>query len=171
MVSVPLRGCVFEIKQVKTFKFFLSNVSVPLRGCVFEITKKIEDLQKAVLFPSPCGDVFLKLIDDGKNPFWNLIVSVPLRGCVFEIDNFEKHRTSIAEVSVPLRGCVFEILASESLAVPASKWHFAARMVFPSFFMRHCILKTFAIVTALGAARILLLSIAHCLPRCNHSTP
>jgi len=74
-------------------------------------------------------------------------------------------------VSVPLRGCGFKILAAGSLALPGSKWHFAARMCFPSFLHRQCVLKTFAKVAALSAARISFLSIAHCPSFCNPSTP
>ena len=97
-------------------------------------------------FPSPCGDVVLKC---RKEVFMNF------KGFV----------------SVPFRGCGFKILAAGSLAVPGSKWHFAARMCFPSFLHRQCVLKTFAKVAALSAARISFLSIAHCPSFCNPSTP
>ena len=37
------------------------NVSVPLRGCSFEILLLESGLrQKLIKFPSPCGDVVLK---------------------------------------------------------------------------------------------------------------
>ena len=63
-------------------------------------------------------------------------VSVPLRGCGFKITPDQKGIGGCYDVSVPLRGCGFKILAAESLAVPGSKWHFAARMCFPSFLRR-----------------------------------
>ena len=38
----------------------LSEVSVPLRGCGFEISALTMDSATFSLFPSPCGDVVLK---------------------------------------------------------------------------------------------------------------
>ena len=129
-----------------------------------------EILRKDVRFPSPCGDVVLKFkyveVTSDK-----MRVSVPLRGCGFKIIFVTHEELSSLMVSVPLRGCGFKILAAGSLAVPASKWHFAARMCFPSFLRRRCVLKTFAKVAALSAARISFLSIAHCPSFCNPSTP
>ena len=83
VVSVPLRGCGFEIslKRCMTVSFrsfrplagmwFWNNVpvwgesaqcvvSVPLRGCGFEIKETIMTNRKVLWFPSPCGDVVLK---------------------------------------------------------------------------------------------------------------
>ena len=61
-VSVPLRGCGFEILYHGTsFVYFQWDVSVPLRGCGFEIIKM------HLYFTT------------------NTEVSVPLRGCGFEI--------------------------------------------------------------------------------------
>ena len=57
-VSVPLRGCSFEIILRQRIK--LQNVvSVPLRGCSFEIYG-FRRKGSCWLFPSPCGDVVLK---------------------------------------------------------------------------------------------------------------
>ena len=63
-----------------------SIVSVPLRGCGFEIQYRevcIEYRRKR--FPSPCGDVVLKCLYCRAHFPWSDTVSVPLRGCGFEI--------------------------------------------------------------------------------------
>ena len=62
-------------------------------------------------FPSPCGDVVLKLGRTAPHSASYDVVSVPLRGCGFEIANSGSVRSYWRdEVSVPLRGCGFEIL-------------------------------------------------------------
>ena len=60
-VSVPLRGCGFEIFRIFYLYVATFLVSVPLRGCGFEI-------------------VFIFLLKKER-----IMVSVPLRGCGFEI--------------------------------------------------------------------------------------
>ena len=60
IVSVPLRGCGFEIENVTTSYRCVIFVSVPLRGCGFEIRKLIRVLLLNFVFPSPYGDVVLK---------------------------------------------------------------------------------------------------------------
>ena len=59
-VSVPLRGCGFEIFPMKLKERTTWSVSVPLRRCGFEISefRSVYDADKE--FPSPCGDVVLK---------------------------------------------------------------------------------------------------------------
>ena len=60
-VSVPLRGCGFEILPPSCLEQYAStSVSVPLRGCGFEIFYRTRDLLARSKFPSPCGDVVLK---------------------------------------------------------------------------------------------------------------
>ena len=158
IVSVPLRGYGFEIrKRNPKRKSLTAKVSVPLRGYGFEMRvaaiargkeKKgfrplagiwfwnlpfIMKLNKAFMFPSPCGDMVLKWFSDEWE--WRSgWVSVPLRGYGFEIlelicfPNREKEFPSpcgdmvlkfiavlegyalLAKVSVPLRGYGFEIM-------------------------------------------------------------
>ena len=54
--------------MVLKFKLFCvpygenGGVSVPLRGCGFEIIKNASN-QHDIKFPSPCGDVVLKLLE------------------------------------------------------------------------------------------------------------
>ena len=85
MVSVPLRGCLFEIRSYLQSIYEKCKVSVPLRGCLFEIRCATTEESVRKMFPSPYGDVCLKyevlleLPKDGSN------VSVPLRGCLFEM--------------------------------------------------------------------------------------
>ena len=60
-VSVPLRGCSFEIVDYTvSISRNRRKVSVPLRGCSFEMRdmRSLEHYQTK--FPSPCGDVVLK---------------------------------------------------------------------------------------------------------------
>ena len=80
-VSVPLRGCGFEILEIKNANIFIiPNVSVPLRGCGFEIIGTYyHNVIKYDMFPSPCGDVVLKFNQTLSTRTHN-IVSVPLRG-------------------------------------------------------------------------------------------
>ena len=59
-------------------------------------------------FPSPCGDVVLKLSRISLKR-WVVTVSVPLRGCGFEITLSLNLTGRSVIVSVPLRGCGFEI--------------------------------------------------------------
>ena len=63
MVSVPLRGYGFEISlRYSSRRACWSLVSVPLRGYGFEIMKDpIKVVAALVLFPSPYGDMVLKL--------------------------------------------------------------------------------------------------------------
>ena len=130
-VSVPLRGYGFEMMSRQPFLFF-RTVSVPLRGYGPEITRDgVKRRSGAPLFPSPYGDIVLKLYDlDGETKLCSV------------------------EVSVPLRGYCFEILAVGCLAVPSSICRFAARMYFPSFLRRRCVLKVAVCLTALSAAGI-----------------
>ena len=58
-VSVPLRGCGFEIQGWRHGGDHEDRVSVPLRGCGFEM-EKILRFNACFGFPSPCGDVVLK---------------------------------------------------------------------------------------------------------------
>ena len=51
------------------------NVSVPLRGCGFEITVDIVEMMKFFEFPSPCGDVVLKYNSDPYNIMTQLFPS------------------------------------------------------------------------------------------------
>ena len=60
-VSVPLRGCGFEIGNWTDEELNGTCVSVPLRGCIFEIMTLPTEYLKFKQFPSPCGDVVLKL--------------------------------------------------------------------------------------------------------------
>ena len=63
----------------------MNNVSVPLRGCGFKIIRTFRFGRSGIRFPSPCGDVVLKL---SANADWIAkldLVSVPLRGCGFKI--------------------------------------------------------------------------------------
>ena len=85
VVSVPLRGCGFEI-MVKIILNAASRliVSVPLRGCGFEMIEIVKSYGEYEKFPSPCGDVVLKFIMPFLTSFISN-VSVPLRGCGFEI--------------------------------------------------------------------------------------
>ena len=156
IVSVPLRGYGFEMVDAQAWKngetkgfpspygdmvlkFYGGDgdatfvaVSVPLRGYGFEITRDgVRRGSGAPLFPSPYGDIVLKLYDlDGETKLCSV------------------------EVSVPLRGYCFEILAVGCLAVPSSICRFAARMYFPSFLRRRCVLKVAVCLTALSAAGI-----------------
>ena len=103
-VSVPLRGCGFEIDPLRNQERDRRQVSVPLRGFGFEMFAKSRAFSLSGLsFPSPCGDVVLKSV---------------VYGAVADSRS----------VSVPLRGCGFEILASESLVPRGSEWRFAARI-------------------------------------------
>ena len=61
MVSVPLRGCGFKIYFSLLWVGDVRHVSVPLRGCGFKILKKAFLKRYKKTFPSPCGDVVLKL--------------------------------------------------------------------------------------------------------------
>ena len=61
IVSVPLRGCGFEIPTlVDLFDAWNEKVSVPLRGCGFEMITGLGYPLQFHEFPSPCGDVVLK---------------------------------------------------------------------------------------------------------------
>ncbi len=63
-VSVPLRGYGFEIPQKRNCCASKKlSVSVPLRGYGFEIFKKSVLPPKDKLFPSPYGDMVLKLLE------------------------------------------------------------------------------------------------------------
>ena len=83
--AVPLRGCGFEM----LFGFFRKEtfimVSVPLRGCGFEMGSSYFCFRESPWFPSPCGDVVLKLLGIHEAGDSVRLVSVPLRGCGFEI--------------------------------------------------------------------------------------
>ena len=64
----------------------LYYVSVPLRGCGFEIMRRDSIFTHYTYsFPSPCGDVVLKYFREEEPIQEEDIVSVPLRGCGFEI--------------------------------------------------------------------------------------
>ena len=60
-VSVPLRGYGFEIRWNSGNVNSDRIVSVPLRGYGFEIMEITKDYLLREVFPSPCGDVVLKL--------------------------------------------------------------------------------------------------------------
>ena len=60
-------------------------------------------------FPSPCGDVVLKLNMQASIGVYTRNVSVPLRGCGFEICRAFGVLKGDCLVSVPLRGCGFEM--------------------------------------------------------------
>ena len=61
-VSVPLRGYGFEIRlNPKIGGAGGATVSVPLRGYGFEIYDEDDDYDPVEEFPSPCGDMVLKL--------------------------------------------------------------------------------------------------------------
>ena len=61
-------------------------------------------------FPSPCGDMVLKLEVLFTVSLYNFKVSVPLRGYGFEMFfSISLLRDSISIVSVPLRGYGFEM--------------------------------------------------------------
>ena len=64
------------------------------------------------VFPSPCGDVFLKFNDVPMKGVIIMTVSVPLRGCGFEIYHGKDEASLHEPVSVPLRGCGFEMNAT-----------------------------------------------------------
>ena len=64
-------------------------------------------------FPSPYGDVVLKLLRTPYAERRTQLVSVPLRGCSFEIARELYVCESIFNVSVPLRGCSFEIMQQQ----------------------------------------------------------
>ena len=49
-------GDVFLRNQILMFHMKQGGVSVPLRGCGFEISNVVRGIAKAYLFPSPCGD-------------------------------------------------------------------------------------------------------------------
>ena len=66
-------------------------VSVPLRGCGFEIHDQPPLYRVLHQFPSPYGDVVLKFEEYKDGILVNRIVSVPLRGCGFEIKNDENN--------------------------------------------------------------------------------
>ena len=110
-VSVPLRGCGFEMLHDMTGDNGLTvHVSVPLRGCGFEIDAGCHIVKVHVIeFPSPCGDVVLKFSDAQREVTTWQVVSVPLRGCGFEIVWEYVCTEGEVFVSVPLRGCGFEI--------------------------------------------------------------
>ena len=61
-------------------------------------------------FPSPCGDVVLKLAGICLGGNHHEEVSVPLRGCGFEISRLSSWWVLVSVVSVPLRGCGFEMM-------------------------------------------------------------
>ena len=85
--------------------------AVPLRGCGFEMVRDENGIVcGACGFPSPCGDVVLKLHGDAPLHPRVQEVSVPLRGCGFEIGINMSYEFKKVCVSVPLRGCGFEIL-------------------------------------------------------------
>ena len=86
-------------------------VSVPLRGCGFEIVHKEMEFSNIHEFPSPCGDVVLKYSTVSMHRRKLKLVSVPLRGCGFEIMSLRAASVRMKVVSVPLRGCGFEIWA------------------------------------------------------------
>ena len=108
----------------------MQDVSVPLRGYGFEIEGVITHTASITRFPSPCGDMVLKLKE------------------------FADFAEVLTDVSVPLRGYGFEILAAGCLAVSGSICRFAARMRSPSFSQRNCVLKTAVCLVALSAAGI-----------------
>ena len=62
----------------------IGSVSVPLRGCGFEMSALPMPLADTLQFPSPCGDMVLKI---EYNTLYEVIaiVSVPLWGYGFEI--------------------------------------------------------------------------------------
>ena len=154
IVSVPLRGCGFEIDQKCKHLHHPQRVSVPLRGCGFEMICLAELMARMPKgFPSPCGDVVLKWDISTRDGNITKIVSVPLRGCGFEMRQVVLLSPQLLSVSVPLRGCGFEILASGSLVPRGSKQHFAARIGFPSVLLRQSVLKATASGMALSAAR------------------
>ena len=62
MVSVPLRGYGFEIKVKAAVVDNNEKVSVPLRGYGFEIKRMDAFNSNSFMFPSPYGDMVLKLI-------------------------------------------------------------------------------------------------------------
>ena len=86
-------------------------VSVPLRGCLFEIRSLKKFSRTGLLtFPSPYGDVCLKKHATKAYMILSGAVSVPLRGCLFEIERYSHlYREASKAVSVPLRGCLFEM--------------------------------------------------------------
>ena len=62
-------------------------------------------------FPSPCGDMVLKLSVEMRNSDHQEDVSVPLRGYGFEITEVAiLLDDAVNKVSVPLRGYGFEII-------------------------------------------------------------
>ena len=61
-VSVPLRGCGFEISPTSDETLKREFVSVPLRGCGFEIGIRGAPSSDIQVFPSPYGDVVLKFL-------------------------------------------------------------------------------------------------------------
>ena len=84
-------------------------VSVPLRGYGFEIKNDLPEYYKSTVFPSPYGDMVLKYPCRMTCLVYSL-VSVPLRGYGFEIHTGGGRYGQLAEdVSVPLRGYGFEM--------------------------------------------------------------
>ena len=83
-------------------------VSVPLRGCGFKIVGIHLSGDFSSAFPSPCGDVVLKLDLTDETLERIKEVSVPLRGCGFKIVRLKPADLS-QNVSVPLRGCGFKM--------------------------------------------------------------
>ena len=84
-VSSPC-GDVFLRNQILMFHMKQGGVSVPLRGCGFEMrgVTGVPSIGKRE-FPSPCGDVVLKCCRSPRSSEELTIVSVPLRGCGFEM--------------------------------------------------------------------------------------
>ena len=77
-------------------------VSVPLRGCGFEILMQsfVEEVNEN-LFPSPCGDVVLKFCVCSGECTGRRGVSVPLRGCGFEISVSGRQKTDYSRFPSP----------------------------------------------------------------------
>ena len=141
------------MQKLRCIKERRSMVSVPLRGCGFEIEgRPSSNIYYLSEFPSPCGDMLYspplsdggggercepvgaltadvpfsrwRCADRSRRPFHHashgpppplrqgrlgFARSVPLRGCGFEIGDTHQHFDRWGKVSVPLRGCGFEM--------------------------------------------------------------
>ena len=80
-------------------------VSVPLRGCGFEIRKEAKNAAKLLEFPSPCGDVVLKSVHSSRHSPRTAQFPSPCGDVVLKSLPREVLRCA-AQSAVLRRGCV-----------------------------------------------------------------
>ena len=121
LVSVPLRGDIFQIRRTICFWNSRKLVSVPLRGDIFQIFNRyISSSNRDIVSVPLRGDIFqiLKLVYSSSR---QSLVSVPLRGDIFQIVSLPPRLwRGKRAVSVPLRRDIFQITCKKNISIPAT---------------------------------------------------